>query len=188
MMLMSVTVGEALVGMLILVWVVLPWWRKTGSAPASAGPQMKKGAPAAAPSRGGRNWRDLRMFGFAAAVGVLAMTTVGGAIGYTAHWTGSAAGTAGDWALSWLTGTSGKSIARHGLGPLAQGGSVVLVCLIFAIGIILRSSSNKKIKRDTIAGTLTGICLGPTAGILGLAGVVLVPAVNLLGDKLVGLL
>lgn len=183
---MSVTVGEALVGILVLIYVILPWWRKTSSAPA-AGPSLKKGAPAPA-GRGGRNWRELRMFGFSFAVGVLAMTTAGGAIGYAAHWTGSASGTVGDWALKWLTGAASQTIGRHGLGPLGAGGSVVLLALVFSLGLILRSTSNKKIKRDVVFGTLTGICLGPTAGILGLAGVVLVPAVNMLGDKLVGLL
>lgn len=186
MNLMTVTVGEALVGILILIYVILPWWRKTGSAPA-AGPSLKKGAPAAG-GRGGRNWRELRLFGFAFAVGVLAMTTAGGAIGYAAHWTGQASGAAGDWALKWLTGAATQTIGRHGLGPLGPGGSVVLIALVFALGLILRSTTNKKHKRDVLFGTLTGICLGPTAGVLGLAGVVLVPAVNLLGDKLVGLL
>lgn len=185
---MTVTVGEALVGILILIYVVLPLWRKTGPAPAAA-PSGKKGAPAAGPAgRGARNWRELRMFGFAFAVGVLAMTTAGGAIGYAAHWTGAASGTAGDWALTWLTGAKSQAIGRHGLGPLGPGGSVVLVALVFALGMILRSTTNRKHKRDLMFGTLTGICLGPTAGILGLAGVILVPSVNLLGDKLVGLL
>lgn len=187
MKLMTVTVGEALVGILILVYVVLPWWRKTAPAPA-VGPSLKKGAPAPAAGRGGRNWRELRMFGFAFAVGVLAMTTAGGAIGYAAHWTGAASGTVGDWALNWLTGARSQAIGRHGLGPLGPGGSVVLIALVFALGLILRSTTNKKHKRDVLFGTLTGICLGPTAGILGVAGLVLVPAVNMLGDKLVGLL
>jgi hypothetical protein len=182
----GVTVGEALVGILVAIYVLLPWWRKSSPA-AAAGPALKKGAPAA-PARGGRNWRELRMFAFAFAVGVLAMTTAGGAIGYAAHWTGSASGTVGDWALKWLTGAQSQTIGRHGLGPLGPGGSVVLVALVFSLGLILRSTSNKKLKRDVVYGTLTGICLGPTAGILGIAGVVLVPAVNMLGDKLVGLL
>lgn len=184
----GVTVGEALVGLLVLIYVVLPWWRKSGGAAPSAGPSLKKGAPAAAPAKKGRNWRELRMFGFAFAVGVLAMTTAGGSIGYAAHWTGSASGTVGDWALKWLTGAQSQTIGRHGLGPLGEGGSVVLVALIFTLGLILRSTNNKKIKLDVLFGTLTGICLGPTAGILGIAGVILVPAVNLLGDKLVGLM
>lgn len=187
MNLVGVTVGEALIGILVAIYVLLPWWRKTSSAPAAAS-GGKKGGPPAATSRGGRNWRDLRMFGFAFAVGVLAMTTAGGAIGYAAHWTGSAAGTAGDWALNWLTGATTQTTGRHGLGPLGTGGSVVLVSMIFALILIWRSTNNKKLKREVLFGTLTGICLGPTAGILGIAGLVLVPAVNMLGDKLVGLL
>jgi hypothetical protein len=48
--------------------------------------------------------------------------------------------------------------------------------------------SSKALRKDLVFGVVSGCTLGPTAGLAGLAAVVLVPAVNGAGGYLVGLL
>ena len=175
-----ITVGGALIGLLACLAVLLPWYRKSGSGGGKGGPKGAAGA-------GGRNWKTLAPFGSGLAIGVLSATCVGGMLGLAARRIGGGSNTAGDRLLSWLTGVNSQAVTRAGLAALNPGGAVVLVLLLVGVVIVWRSSG-KRIRRDMGLGLLAGCTLGPTAGLAGLAAVVLVPVVNSAGGALVGLL
>lgn len=181
-----ITVGGALIGALACLAVLLPWWRKSsGSAAPAAGGKLSKGAPA--PAAKGRNWKALSHFGTGLAVGVLSATCVGGMLGLAARRIGGGSNTAGDKLLSWLTGVGSQAVTRKGLAALQPGGAVVLILLLVGLVIVWRASG-RAVRKDLALGLLAGCTLGPTAGLAGIAAVVLVPAVNSAGGALVGLL
>lgn len=176
-----ITVGGALIGLLAALAVLLPWWRKSGG---GGGGKSKGGPPTAG---GGRNFKALGPFAGGVALGVLSATTVGGALGLVARRIGGGSNTAGDRILAWLTGVGSQSVTRAGLGTLSPGGAVVLILLLVGVVIVWRSSG-KALRRDLGLGVLCGCTLGPTAGLAGIAAVVLVPAVNWAGGAVVGAL
>ncbi len=177
-----ITVGGALVGFLSCLVVLLPWWRKGGGgkAPAAKG----KGA---APAAGGRSVKDLSHFGIGLTIGILSATCVGGALGTIAHRIGGGSNMLGDKILSFMTGVASPAVNRKALNALSPGGAVVLILLLVGLVIVWRAS-HRKIRKDLGLGVLAGCTLGPTAGLAGLAAVVLVPMVNTLGNYLVGML
>lgn len=179
-----ITVGGALIGLLACTTVLLPWWRKSGggSAPAPGG-KLTKGAPA--PAAKGRNWKQLSHFGAGLAVGVLSATCVGGMLGLAARRIGGGSNTAGDKLLNWLTGVGSQAVTRHGLAALQPGGALVLVVLLVGLVIVWRASG-RAVRKDLALGVLAGCTLGPTAGLAGIAAVVLVPSVNWAGGLIVG--
>jgi hypothetical protein len=174
-----ITVGGALVGLLATLAVVLPWWRKGGK---GGGPKGKGETPA-----GGRNAKDLAHFGTGAAIGILSATCVGGALGTIAHRVGGGSNMLGDRILSFMTGAASPAVTRRSLNALSPGGAVVLILLLVGLVLVWRAS-HRRIRKDLGLGVLAGCTLGPTAGLAGLAAVVLVPIVNTVGNYLVGML
>lgn len=174
----AITVGGALVGLLAATWVLLPWWRKSSG---SSGHLGKGGGG------GGRNWKHLTPFGTAFAFGTLCSLCAGGLLGNAAHRLGQGSNTIGDKILSVMTGANSPAVARHGLGMLHPGGAVALILLLIGLVIWWRGSG-RTMRRDMALGILSGVTLGPTAGIAGIAAVVLAPAANTAGGWLVGLL
>jgi hypothetical protein len=176
-----ITVGGALIGLLACLAVLLPWWRKSGSGGGKGGgPNLTKGG-------GSRNYRQLAPFGSGLAIGVMSATCVGGLLGLTARRIGGSSNTAGDHILTGLTGVTPQSVTRAGLAALQPGGAVVLILLMVAVGMVWRASG-KKVRRDLGLGLLAGCTLGPTAGLAGVAALILVPTVNSAGGYLVGLM
>lgn len=178
-----ITVGGALIGLLCAAYVIWPWWKK-GSAAAGAAKLAKPGGPAAG---GKRNWRTLAPFGYAMCIGVMSATCVGGILGTVAHRIGGASNVGGNWLLSWLAGSASPAVTRPSLTLLQPGGAVVLIVTVFILGMWLRSTSGKQ-KQYLVLGIICGCTLGPTAGLAGLAGKLLVPAANTAGAKIVGLI
>ncbi|WP_037605824.1 hypothetical protein [Streptacidiphilus rugosus] len=178
----TITVGGVLVGLLAAAIVVVPWWRKGGGAkpadPLAKGP---------AKSSKGRNWKALGPFGSALSFGTLCALCTGGLLGQAAHRLGQGSDTLGDKLLSTLTGSNSPAVSHQGLAMLQPGGAVVLILLMVGI-IIWWRGSGRTMRRDMLLGLLSGITLGPTAGLAGLAGLLLAPAANQVGAWVVGLL
>ena len=172
-----ITVGGALIGLIAAAIVLVPWYRKGGGGKV----QIGKGGG------GGRNWKALSAFGTAFALGTLCSVATGGLLGQAARRLGQGSNTLGDKLLSVMTGSDSPAVTRHGLAMLQPGGAVALIILLVVVVIWFRGSG-KTIRRDMILGIISGAALGPTAGIAGIAAVVLAPAANMAGGWLVGLM
>lgn len=173
----TITYGGALIGLLCCLFVLLPWYRKGGK---GGGPKMAKGD-----GGGSRSARDLTHFGIGGAIGILSATCVGGALGTIAHRIGGGSNSLGDRVMSFMTGVGSPAVSRTALNRLQPGGALVLILLLVGLVIVWRASG-KKIKKDLGLGLIAGCTLGPTAGLAGLAAVVLVPTVNTIGAYTVG--
>lgn len=175
----TITVGGVLVGLLAAAIVLIPWWRKNGSS--KGADPLAKGAGKA------RNWKQLGPFACALSFGALCALCTGGLLGQAAHRLGQGSNTLGDKLLSTLTGSNSPAVSRQGLAMLQPGGAVVLILLLIGI-IIWWRGSGRTMRRDMLLGLLSGITLGPTAGLAGVAGLLLAPAANQVGAWVVGLL
>ncbi|MEZ0066702.1 hypothetical protein ABIA32_002714 [Streptacidiphilus sp. MAP12-20] len=182
---MSTTVGGALFGLIAALIVLLPWYRKSGGGAAKV--DLAKGGPPKSAGRGGRNWKQLGPFGFAFAIGTLCSLCSGGLLGAMAHQLGNGSSSIGSNVLAVLTGAASPAVARHAQQRLTAGGAVVLVLLVVG-AIVWWRGSGRGMHRDLLCGMLSGVTLGPTAGIGGLAAVALSPVVDQVGGWLVGLL
>ena len=171
--------GGALVGLLAVASVLVPWYRKHGS---KAG-----GGDKGSPGGKGRNLKALAPFGWTLVLGTLSSLAVGGWMGAAAHGVGAGSNTVGAKLLSSLAGANSPAVTRRGIAMLNPGGAVMLVLVL--IGCIIWFWMNRRgVRLQMAAGYIAGATLGPTAGLAGVAGVVLAPIANTVGGYLVGLL
>lgn len=165
-----------MVGLLAIAAVLVPWYKKHG---------RKAGGAAKGTGGKGRNVVYLAPFGWTFLEGVMASLATGGLMGKTAYAISAGSNTLGDKLLSSLAGATGPGVNRTGIAMLAPGGAVLLVLLLLCVAIWFWVS-NRSIKLQMILGLIAGVTLGPTAGIAGVAGVVVSPIVNTAGGWLVG--
>ncbi|WP_128977522.1 hypothetical protein [Streptomyces roseicoloratus] len=157
------TLGGVAVGLGILTWVLIPWYRKS------------------------RDWKELVPFGSGLALGTLSVLAAGGVLGKIAGWILGATNKAGDYALSAGTGAQSPLVTRAGITALDPGGSVIL--LLFTVGLIaVWRSAKKKIRGSLATGVVCGCSIGLSAGVAGIAGATLVPLANSIGGVLTGFL
>lgn len=173
------TAGGALIGLLAVASVLVPWYRKNGS----KGGDSEKGAGGGK----GRNWKALAPFGWTLVLGTLSSLAAGGWMGRTARGVGAGSNTVGGKLLSSLAGANSPEVTRRGIDMLTPGGAVMLVLIL--LGCLLWFWKNRRsVRWQMAAGYIAGATLGPTAGLAGVAGVVLAPLANTVGGYLVGLL
>lgn len=172
------TAGGALIGLLAVASVLVPWYRKHGS---------KAGGAEKGTGGKGRNWKALAPFGWTLILGTLSSLAAGGWMGAAARGVGSGSNTMGSKLLSSLAGANSPAVTRRGIAMLTPGGAVMLVLVL--LGCLLWFWMNRRAVRwQMAAGYIAGATLGPTAGLAGVAGVVLAPIANTVGGYLVGIL
>jgi hypothetical protein len=174
----SITVGGALVGLVLCAIVIWPWWRKSGGGGKGGG--FKESATAA-----GRNWKQLLPFLGALALGIVLAVSVGGLIGGAATKVRTGSDQLGDDSLHTLTGASGETVTHSGLAHLQAGAAVVVLILLTVVVLTFRKGS-KAMKRDLGFGLIAGTTLGPYAAATGLATAILLPLVNAAGAHIMG--
>lgn len=176
-----VTVGGDLVGLLATGSVLTHWYFKHGR---KGGASTTKGGGGGGK---GRNWIFLAPFAWTFTLGTLCSLAAGGAMGAAAVQIANAGNALGDQLLSSLTGAISPSVTRVGLHLLDPGGSATLILLLLILGSWAAYSS-KGVRLRMAMGLIGGCALGPTAGVAGIAGVIVAPLFNTIGDWLVGLL
>ena len=164
-----VTIGGVTVGLAILIHRLVTWW------PGIKGLQKD---PAGHLGR-------LAPFLAAWAYGVLAILTVGGAIGWVADTALWISNWLGDVSLVWGVGVpAGQSASSGTYLPLTQtGGALVLLLTVAVVAAVKRSKYGAEIK----AGAWCGVTLGTSAGVAGFAAVPLAQAANWAGAGLYGI-
>jgi len=174
----SITVGGALVGLVLCVIILWPWWRKSGGGGGKGG--FKESAAAA-----GRNWKQLLPFVGALALGIVVAVSVGGLIGGAATKVRTGSDQLGDDSLHTLTGASSATITHPGLAHLQAGAAVVVLVLLTIVVLTFRKGT-KALKRDLGFGLIAGMTLGPSAAATGLATAILLPIVTAAGAHVMG--
>ena len=169
-----VTAGSVLVGLLMVGGRLTFWYRKHG----------RKGGAGKGGEGGKRRIGPLGPFLWTMGLGILSALATGGLMGKTAAAVAASSNRLGDQLLSTLAGANSPGVTRAGIEMLTQGGSVVLVVLLFGC-LIWFWANGWRIKIEMICGYIAGVTLGPTAGGAGIAGVILAPLVNYGGNWLV---
>ena len=169
------TAGGAMIGLLAIVARLVPWYRQHG---------RKKGGGKGGEG-GKRSFAPLGPFLWTALEGVLTSLATGGLMGKTAYAISQGSNTLGNKLLSSLAGATGPSVNRTGIAMLTPGGAVLLVMLLLGC-IIWFVKAAWPVRLQMIMGLIAGVTLGPTAGIAGVAGVIVSPIFNTGGGWLVG--
>lgn len=168
-----VTAGSVLIGLLALAGRLVPWYRKHG---------RKKGGGEGTGGKG--KLAPLGPFIWALILGTLSALATGGLLGQAARTVAQSGNTVGDQMLSMLAGADSPGATREGIRMLNPGGSVLLVVLL--LGCLLWFWMHGwRIRLEMILGYIAGVTLGPTAGIAGIAGVILSPIFNYGGNWIV---
>lgn len=113
--------------------------------------------------KGNREIKALIPFGGGVIQGTSWTLCVGGLLGWVAVRSASAGSTAGDWAVSRVTGKGGGALSAGSAGTLTvPGACVVVVALI--VGIVLFKAAGKADKKRILGGLFVGTTLCGTAG------------------------
>lgn len=160
----AVTLGGVTIGLSLLAWITVRWW--------------KTDRP---------NWKPLMPYLGGVAYGMLLILAAGGLLGAIADIALWGANGLGDAALQYGVGGTSPSATRARQIALTPGGHATV--LVTTVGFAAAWRFSKKLpKKDLGVGILTGICLGLSGGIAGIAAQALAPAVNSIGDSVAGLL
>lgn len=160
----AVTLGGVTTGLCILAWITVRWW--------------KLDRPA---------WKPLLPYLGGVAYGMLLILAAGGLLGAVADVALWGANGLGDAALEYGVGGTSPEATRAKQIALSPGGGSVVIVMTVVMAATWRFSK-KLPKKDLGLGMLTGICLGLSGGIAGIAAQALAPAVNSIGDSVAGLL
>ncbi|MFC1410490.1 hypothetical protein ACEZCY_14620 [Streptacidiphilus sp. N1-12] len=174
----QVSAGGALVGLLATGSVLTYWYFKHGRKGGGQGIKGDGGGK-------GRQWIRLAPFAWAATLGVMSSLATGGAMGNTAVQVGISSNDLGNQLLSSLAGADAPAITRAGTVMLNGWGSICLVIVLLGV-LIWLAVSKWGVRIQLLLGYVAGCTLGPTAGIAGIAGVVIAPLFNWIGLALVG--
>lgn len=174
----SISAGGALIGLLATGAVGIHWYYKHGRK--GGGPTLGKGDGAGK----GRRWIMLAPFGWAATLGIMSSLATGGLMGSTAVQVGASSNLLGNQLLSSLAGADAPSVTRAGLVLLDPFGSICLVIVLLGV-LLWLVFSRWAVRIQLLLGYVAGCTLGPTAGLAGIAGVVIAPLFNGIGSGLV---
>ncbi|MFF1402737.1 hypothetical protein [Streptomyces sp. NPDC058294] len=156
----TLTLGGLLAALLVLVANLYPWWT------------------------GGREMKQLAMFGKGFAAAACAAACPGGILGWTHTHAGTVANGAGERASTAGAGTSsGNGLSTGQLVGLSATGAVVAILAVFLVGLAYKAAG-KKDKRRILGGAFVGSVLLLTAGVAG-ALKWLPAALNGAGDSVV---
>lgn len=170
---MNVTAGSVLVGLLAVACRLVPWYRKHG---------RKKGGGDGGGGKG--KIAPLGPFLLTVVLGTLSALATGGLLGQSARSVAASGNTIGDQLLSTIAGANSPSVTRKGIDMLSPGGSVLLIILLL-VCLLWFWMHGWRIKIEMICGYIAGVTLGPTAGLAGIAGIVLAPIFNFGGGWIV---
>ncbi|MFF7096391.1 hypothetical protein ACFY9A_28950 [Streptomyces rubradiris] len=153
----TLTLGGLLAALLVLVANLHPWWT------------------------GGREMKQLAMFGRGFAAAACAAACPGGLLGWAHSHAGTVANGAGERASTAGAGTSsGSGLTTGQLVGLGSTGAVVAVLAVFLVSLSYKAAG-KKDKRRIIGGAFVGSNFLLTAGVAG-ALTWLPSALNGVGD------
>lgn len=173
----TVSLGSVTIGLSILAVHLTRWWRGGG----------KSGGPGGPGGGASRDPKLLIPLATSMALGMLAITSAGGLLGTVATMILHTGNTLGDWSLTAATGTSTPSVTRSGRKSLSPGGCAALV--VYVVVLITLWRSGAKIYRNKIAsGIVSGVLLGLSAGVSGVAAAGIVTLFNAAGDRVMGLM
>lgn len=160
-----VTVGGIFVGLSILVWHGLRWWKANGK---------KKD----------KDWKALLPLGYGIALGILGAACAGGVLGTIFGWVRGGSSGAGDKVINGATGTTASRAASATLPALTPGGALIVACCFVAL-IALWKKITVDDRRQIIGGSISGSTLGTSAGVAGTGALALIPLINSVGDSIV---
>lgn len=169
-----VTAGSVLVGLLMVAGRGVLWYRKHG----------RKSGAGKGGEGGKRKIAPLGPFLWTMTLGTLSALATGGLMGKTAAGVAKSSNTFGDQLLSTLAGANSPGVTRQGIQMLSQGGAVLLVVLLVAC-LLWWWFHRWQIKVEMVCGYIAGVTLGPTAGLAGIAGVIIAPIFNIGGNWIV---
>ncbi|MEY9837425.1 hypothetical protein [Streptacidiphilus sp. EB103A] len=169
-----VTAGSVLVGLLMVAGRGVFWYRKHG----------RKSGAGKGGEGGKRKIAPLGPFLWTMTLGTLSALATGGLMGKTAEGVAKSSNRFGDQLLSTLAGANSPGVTRQGIQMLSQGGAVLLVVLLVAC-LIWWWCHGWRIKVEMVCGYIAGVTLGPTAGLAGIAGVIIAPIFNIGGNWIV---
>ncbi|MFI2761375.1 hypothetical protein ACH5A3_21275 [Streptomyces echinatus] len=156
----TLTISGLLAAVLILVANLRPWWR------------------------GGREMKQLAMFGKGFAAAACAAACPGGILGWTHTHAATVANRAGERTSTAAAGTSsGSGLTTGQLVGLGATGAGVVIVTAFLVGLAYKEAG-KKDKRRIVGGFFVGSVLTLTAGVAG-ALAWLPGALNAAGDGVV---
>lgn len=162
-----VSLGGVTVGLSLLGWEVTRWW-----------PGRKKLKP-------GR-LLELLPFVLTALYGMLLILSAGGLLGLAADWTLWGSSAIGDAVLEYGLDSPTPEVTRTSNLALTGGGhAFVVVATVVLVALWTRRGG---FRWDLVRAILSGISLGLSSGVAGMAGWVLSPVVSTAGDFIVGLL
>lgn len=160
----AVTLGGVTVGLSILTFVAVRWFKRERP-----------------------NWRPAVPFLVGTAYGMLLILAAGGILGGLADVALWGSNGLGDAALTYGVGGGTPEATRGRQIALTDGGHAAVI--VATVGFTALWRFSKKLpKRDLALGIVCGISLGLSGGIAGTAAQVLAPAVNAVGDAVAGLL
>lgn len=171
-----VTAGSVLVGLLMVAGRLVPWYRKHGR---KSGGKGNEGGG----SKGGKV-APLGPFLWTLILGTLSALATGGLMGQAARGVANSGNTIGDQMLSTIAGANSPGATRQGISMLTPGGAVLLVIVLFGC-LLWFWMHGWKIRIEMVCGYIAGVTLGPTAGLAGIAGVILAPIFNVGGNWIV---
>ncbi|TDT95321.1 hypothetical protein EDD99_7146 [Streptomyces sp. 846.5] len=171
-----VTAGSVLVGLLLVGARGITWYRKHGRKTGGKGGE----------GGGKRKLGPLGPFLWTMTLGTLSALAAGGILGKTAQGVATSSNKFGDQLLSTIAGANSPSVTRPGIQMLGPGGSVLLIVLLFCC-VAWFWMHGWRIRVEMVGGYIAGVTLGPTAGLAGIAGVVLAPIFNYSGNYITGL-
>ncbi|WP_049566825.1 hypothetical protein [Streptomyces sp. SBT349] len=176
-----VSLGGILIGLGILVWQVAPWWYKGRKK------KGKKGGDGEGSETSRRDWKDLLPLGAGLAYGSACVACVGGVLGWLAYSITNVNAAVGDRALAGTTGAQSQNMPQNTITYLNDGGSIIVALGLITL-IVLWKKTPKKTRVELGAGLWAGASLALGAGASGVLGRTISPALNALGDPLVGVL
>ncbi|MGW6743764.1 hypothetical protein ACWGDX_24100 [Streptomyces sp. NPDC055025] len=160
------TVGGIALGLAILTWYLVPWWRAQKNAKS-------------------KDWKSLIPLGFGIMLGILAASCAGGLFGTIAGWTQSAANAAGGAAISSATGSAAPAVATVGIPALTPGGALLVIACFVAAAALWKKVPETS-RKAGVLGSVVGLTLGMSAGAAGAVALALIPAMNSMGNGLLG--
>ncbi|MEU8891151.1 hypothetical protein [Streptomyces sp. NPDC048442] len=162
-----VSLGGVTVGLSLLGWELVQWW-----------PGRKQAVKF-------KHLVRLVPFLLTWFYGMLLILSAGGALGVVADWSLWGTSEIGDAVLKYGVGGTTQNVTRGSNLVLTPGGhAVVVISTVLFIGVwVKRRGFNWSLLR----AILSGVSLGLSSGIAGMAGWVLSPVVSTIGDLIPGL-
>ncbi|MFJ4012242.1 hypothetical protein [Streptomyces sp. NPDC090026] len=163
-----VTLGGVVVGLSLLVWEIVTWW-----------PGAKQA---------GKPKHLLRLLPFTAAwlYGMVLILSAGGVAGLAADYSLWGSSEIGDAVLAYGVGGDSPEVTRTSNLALTAGGHAFVV--VATVALVAVWCKRRGVNWALLRAVLSGICLGLSSGVAGIAGYVLSPVVSTAGDAIVGLL